>query len=152
MQTTEVIPWKTLHPWQRNQVIAEKIIGVTDFHCLGKLDYRGNNTMLGQHYYRCQQCQATLTVTDAMPRGWKPSVHNILTPHYSEDLDAAFEMLRHFIGETSETYTRARAFFAELGRVEGPVHVVMRWNDFAVLTAEKLCVMALQAMGYEVEQ
>ncbi|GHO98864.1 hypothetical protein KSF_089120 [Reticulibacter mediterranei] len=74
-----------------------------------------------------------------------------MTLCYSEGLNTVWEVQRHLIGNCSDTYERARAFFAELGRVERPVHVVVSWNDFANLTAERLCVMALRVMGCEVE-
>ncbi len=147
------IPWRTLHPWQRNQVIAEKIMGITEFRCTGKLDYRGNNTMLRHHYYRCLQCGATLTVTDAWPAGWKPSVHNKLTPHYSESMDAAWQLVEKLSAcydvvlemDKDNTHHYEARCWARREGIESTRHS----TDTSMI--EAICIAALRAVGCEVE-
>src|SRR4051794_17828356 len=116
MQAAEMIPWKTMTPTERNRAVTERIMGVS-LRCPGEAvtTWRKSPSRIPGEYlefatWRCPVCNQGESMI-------APKEHDACgeTPRYSEYLDAAFEMLRHLIGETSETYARARAFFAELG-------------------------------------
>jgi hypothetical protein len=119
----EVIPWKTMTPFQRNVLIAEKIME----HRIVK----------------------DVWLYWLMERPDRPGLTEEI-PHYSEDLNAAFEMLCHFIDTRSNV--EQAYFFAKLGRVDEIGQVTILWTTLRDLTADSLCVAALRAMGYEVAQ
>lgn len=138
------VKWQEWTPEQRNMFVAEKIMGWTQWQ---PCDCTEADLVRNVGYYRdivCRVCGRDIEEDEGTEHSQEKP------PRYSESLDAAFKMVVHVIGKHSNTYERARAFFAELGKVEGPVHVIMSWADFRDLTADKLCIAALRAMGYEV--
>jgi hypothetical protein len=143
---TETIQWHELTPAQRDQLVH---IEIMHRECPGEpgkhqcIYADGTPPTVWWYCSTCQQRWLRNVPTEEM--------HSAeVVPAYTTSLDATWEMLRHLIGNHSDTYERARRFFKELGGLDGPVHVIVGWADFRDLTADSLCVMALRAMGYEV--
>lgn len=145
---SELIKWKELHPWQRNQLIAGKIFGVTNFLCTGKLTYDGNNAMYRHHYYVCQECSVRLTVTDDYRDACGvPKEHARFTPAYSESLDAAWLIVEHITKPPSTRDAAERAANTRFGLWWNGAEL---WSCSAKEVAECVCVAALGSLGYVV--
>ena len=96
---SEVINWREMTTIQRDMLIAEKVMGITQFLCAGPLSYAGNNTLYGHHFYVCQECKVRLTITDYYLEGCKgkvPEQHAKPIPRYTTSMDAAWQVVQRF--------------------------------------------------------
>jgi hypothetical protein len=155
MTEQKKIDWKALHTWQRNQLIAEKILGQTSFICTGKLSYRGDNTMLRHRYYDCQACHAREAVTFDWPRAFVPKEHRRLLPYYSERMDDAWLIVQHFarLPDGTREHWMKQVFLEKLGVVQDgdPEWYDIELPVLASWTPEKICLAALDAYQIEVK-
>jgi hypothetical protein len=143
--------WSALTPEQRNALVAEHI-GWQAAPCEGtSLDLL---EMPGE--WRCAICgyqaryDAPLTHNDA------PLTHTTATPRYSEDMNAAWDALKHAAGGypahlADRAVLIAELFQRPLAAGEG-VNIYFMLGVMCAFTPELICRAILKAYGVEIEE
>ena len=143
---SESIQWSALTPDQQDRIIAEKIMGVPAI-CSGALHQDSRNS----GFWTCDTCAAFGHT--APPASHAPEVD---IPAYSADLDAAMLVVRKMNEPHDGKFDRYARFIAELEKIVGSdmffdLFYCDPASDDQHLTAERLCVAALRAVGVEVQ-
>lgn len=136
---SETIKWSALTPEQRDTLIAEKIMGWTPEPC----DALDQMIDFSDGWY-CKACGVYK---------WLPGrqEHNKPTPRYSQNMDTAWLILKHFSDweEHYQFHEKFMSYFEET--------VSDRWDEdgltfegLALLTPEQICIATLKAVGCEV--
>lgn len=85
---SEVIHWQTLTPEQRDVLVHEKVMGVTELNCTGKMVYDGEDADESP-FFICKECGVRLLLPNYYNRG-TPKSHVVNIPDYTKSLDAAW--------------------------------------------------------------
>jgi hypothetical protein len=141
MNEKSMIQWNALTPVERNQIIAEKVVGWKAEPCGGRFapaDYSNSGAMC------CIRCGATSRRNEPMQHN--PSV----PPDYSESMDAAWQIVEHFRGRSIDVHVASAPFLYDAlcreRRIRGS-----SFQASAESAAEAICIAALRASGEEVE-
>lgn len=150
--------WSEMTPAQRNQIVAGKVMGVTEFQCDGgRLTLLNYDTVSQRSTYACTACGTVLTVTDYFREKLKlPEQHMIFIPRYSESMDAAWMIvesrwfrrdvrridLAYDTMRTDQEHLHTCALKLYDGRVVAAQSASMPWA---------ICIAALHACGVEVK-
>jgi hypothetical protein len=147
--------WAELTPAERDALIAEKVMGVTDFRCTGTLSYDGDNTLYRHRYYVCQQCKTRLTITEYyLEKCALPTEHTKPIPAYSESMDAAMLVVREMNRSEDGTCERYDNFVNAFTSIVGSD---MFFDLFYCdpdptqdhLTPARICLAGLRTVGVE---
>lgn len=150
---SEPIRWQTLTLEQRDVLIHEKVMSVTELNCTGKMIYDGEDAD-ETPFFLCQQCGLRLLLPNYYDRG-VPKSHVVPIPDYTRSRDAAWKVLLsaayHAPYEHPSSLQRLAHELFQCGIDE--FHDL---NPYLVLglmqgwTPEILCIACLRACGYEV--
>lgn len=142
---SEAIQWSVLMPVQRDLLVAEQVMGL-DLHCTGRLTYGATDILFQQQVSVCLDCNALVTTK----RGQQlPAQHTRSVANYSQSLDTAWLVVRQ-MNEDGHQYARF------IDALEAIVGSEMFFDLFYCdqhdqhLTAERICIAALRAVGVEV--
>jgi len=140
------VQWSTLTAEQKNQLVATKVMGL-DLHCTGRLTYGATDILFQQQVSVCLDCNALVTTK----RGQQlPAQHTRSVANYSQSLDTAWLVVRQ-MNEDGHQYARF------IDALEAIVGSEMFFDLFYCdqhdqhLTADRICVAALRAVGVEVQ-
>ncbi len=140
---SEAIKWAELTPAQRDELVAEKVMGWTRVQCPGD-----EKDVYCNEYsdYVCSVCGAYA------PRNL-PLVHGIIPPEhsYSQSLDAAWKVVEKMKEpdtdpECQGNYTHFADLCDGLEFGTGSSVFDVLWH----LTSERICLAALNACGVEI--
>lgn len=132
----ETIYWKTLTPEQRNEIVAEKVMGWVPKECDGEI---GAQSISPDGWF-CQKC--------GVKGGWGDEfTHEERARPYSQHIGIAWLIVRHFtVGVTLE-YIPGRDCTCKIsGTISEPVYGI------AENPAEAICIAALRACDIDVRQ
>jgi hypothetical protein len=170
--------WSELSPEQRNALVAESVMGIqrSDADPLCQVYMPGREMLVSpvlseENGYRefkasCMRCGWSTTLhihphnADKSPLEMMTR-HSPAIPHYSESMDAAWQIVKHLDDSLEVNKTGKLCCWQFLGDIAtsydaysdhyGSDEAIFSLGDLAALTPEKICIAALRACGIEVE-
>jgi hypothetical protein len=137
--------WSELAEEERDRLVHEKVIGASIGKCAGTAYYTGR---IGEDEWYCEECKKYYYDIED---GGK---HDAPIPHYSTDMNAAWQIVREMNKPEFGSYDRYARFIDELEKIVGSelfFDLFYCHPEGDHLNPDRICIAALKACGVEIE-